>query len=298
MGALGDLGELERVPEEDDVARGRAHGERIGQRHLARLVDHQRVDHPRPESLAHHRVEVHEDLPPQQIVHRVLAARVDAHQLRDRRLLVGAVVVHVHAGIPGEALVDEVHEPLEQPALLDPVVGPHRLVAPVRAVAEDEAEQEMEAPRRLPERIALDVEDHVSDRQPRQQGKPAARVARDGMPVEVARAPPSELERRLIAKRLQGKVGHPLHARLRRRRREGGERRQAGAAQELHLRAADVRHEREMVLRLPAGRAHSAELAERAVVDRVRLGDPGRGDDRLEPGAHAPVVRREVVVAQ
>ena len=78
----------------------------------------------RPQALAHGRVEVHEDLPAQQLVDRVFARRVDAHQLRDRGLLVGAVVVHVHAGIAREPLVDEVHERLEQTSLLRPVVRP------------------------------------------------------------------------------------------------------------------------------------------------------------------------------
>jgi len=45
MRALRHLGELERIAEQDDVAaRGRTHRERVGQRHLPGLVDHERVD--------------------------------------------------------------------------------------------------------------------------------------------------------------------------------------------------------------------------------------------------------------
>ena len=80
-------------------------------------------------------MEVHEHLPPQQLVNRVLPRRVHAHQLRDGYLLVGAVVIYVHVGIAREPLVHEVHERLEQAALLKPVVRPHRAVLPVGAVA-------------------------------------------------------------------------------------------------------------------------------------------------------------------
>ena len=41
---LGDLRELLRVAEEHEVASGRAHGERVGERELARFVDEQIVE--------------------------------------------------------------------------------------------------------------------------------------------------------------------------------------------------------------------------------------------------------------
>ncbi len=44
MRPLRDLGELERVAEQHDVACGRSHRQRIGERHLPGLVDHQGVD--------------------------------------------------------------------------------------------------------------------------------------------------------------------------------------------------------------------------------------------------------------
>ena len=44
MRALRDLGELQRIAEQDHVARGRAHRQRVGERHLPGLVDHERVD--------------------------------------------------------------------------------------------------------------------------------------------------------------------------------------------------------------------------------------------------------------
>ena len=44
MRALRDLRELQRVAEQHDVARRRTHRERVGQRHLARLVDNKCID--------------------------------------------------------------------------------------------------------------------------------------------------------------------------------------------------------------------------------------------------------------
>lgn len=41
---LGDLGELRRIAEQDQVARGGAHGEGVGEGHLPGLVDDERVD--------------------------------------------------------------------------------------------------------------------------------------------------------------------------------------------------------------------------------------------------------------
>ena len=41
---LRDLAELLRVAEQDDVARARPERERVGERHLPRLVDEERVD--------------------------------------------------------------------------------------------------------------------------------------------------------------------------------------------------------------------------------------------------------------
>src|SRR5262245_39388558 len=44
MRALRDLGELRRIAEQDQVARGGAHGEGVGEAHLPGLVDDERVD--------------------------------------------------------------------------------------------------------------------------------------------------------------------------------------------------------------------------------------------------------------
>ena len=52
MGSLRDLRELQRVAEQDDVARGGAERERVGERDLAGLVDEEVVDAPGRSSAA------------------------------------------------------------------------------------------------------------------------------------------------------------------------------------------------------------------------------------------------------
>ena len=58
-------------------------------------------------------------------------------------------------------------------------------------------EEEVKALRGLPERIAFDVEDHVSARGRRQELKAAARIARNRMPIQSSRRTPFDLERGL-----------------------------------------------------------------------------------------------------
>src|SRR5207244_7861849 len=108
------------------------------------------------------RVEVDEDFAAQQIVHRVLARGVEAHELLDRRRLVHAVVVDVHVRMTLQPLVEEVDQLLERSLLRDAVMGPERLVS----VAREKTEQKMKTARRLRERIALDIEHHVAGRGP------------------------------------------------------------------------------------------------------------------------------------
>ena len=48
MHPLRHLSQLERIAEQDEVAGRRTHGEGVRERHLARLVDHERVDERAP----------------------------------------------------------------------------------------------------------------------------------------------------------------------------------------------------------------------------------------------------------
>ena len=63
-----------------------------------------------PKALAHDRVQIDEDVAPQQLVHRVFARRVGAHELLERRVLVGTVVIDVHLRIGGQSRVHEIDE--------------------------------------------------------------------------------------------------------------------------------------------------------------------------------------------
>ena len=106
------------------------------------------------------------------------------------------------------------------------------------------------------------------------------------------------LERGLVAQpleRVRGDVGHWRAGRCLSQRAQRG---QPAIAQPGHLVAAHAGDLHQVVLGLPAGGAHRAKVTERAVLHRVGLGHLRRGDRRLEPRAHAPVVRREVVVPE
>jgi hypothetical protein len=112
-------------------------------------------------TLPHDRVKIDEHAAAQQLIDFVLARRVRAHQLLDRCVLVGAVMVDMHAGIGGEPRVHEIDELLEYSPLAVAVVRPHRLVLPVTAVAKQYSEQEMQTARRFPERITFDIKNDV-----------------------------------------------------------------------------------------------------------------------------------------
>ena len=118
--------------------------------------------HARTKSLPNNRVQVHEDLAPQQVVDRVLARAVFGHELFQRSVLVRAVVIHVHSGIGRQSIVNKIDKRLEHAALCDSVVRPDRPVLPVGAIAQKNAEQKVQAARRLPKRIALYVEYDVT----------------------------------------------------------------------------------------------------------------------------------------
>ncbi len=118
------------------------------------------------------------------------------------------------------------------------------------------------------------------------------------MPVEAARGPPSELERRLIAKRrrAQSRPRPPRAPRAATSRgwRASAARRRAGAPPGRGGRSRRARD----------GPPPPSGPRTRRGTGRARSGRrgmarwPRRGDDGLEPGAHATVVRGEVVVAQ
>ena len=244
--------------------------------------------------LADDRQQVDEHPTAQQVVDLALAAAVLAHQPLDHAALVATVVVKVHVGVVLEALVHEVDQALEGGLLARPVVRPDRSVLGAVRPAEHEPEQELEPPRGLEDRVVFEVEHDVAKRRLRQQVEPTPLLDLPRAPDQAPFPLALELDRRLLAQpvgRLLRKLADPE------RRRRLGERR-AGrdpcGGQPLDLVAPDVRHPREVILRAPPLLADRLEVADGAVVARVRLGRrPVR--DRLEkPIADTPVVRGQV----
>ena len=223
------------------------------------------------EALPHDRVQVDEHAAAQEIVHLVLACRIRPHQLLDRGVLVVAIVVDVHARIPGQALVHEIDERLEHRALATSVVRPDRPVRPRARVVQQEPEQEVQAPGRFPERIAFDVEDDVAGGRPRQQRETFARLVGQRVPVELARRATQMLQRRLVAHRFERLRRHAGNRRRRRCRGKRRERRDARVLQRHDVRAARAGDEHQAVLGPPPVAAHAMEFAELAVLARIGL---------------------------
>ena len=130
---------------------------------------------PGAQPLPHDLQQVDEHLAAQQLVDLLLARRVRAHQPRQRRRLVGRVVVDVHVRERAPALADEVDELLERAPLTVAVVAPRtaRYVTDSVRLPPEHAEQELEPRGRVEERVALHVEEHVARRRRRQEPEPA-----------------------------------------------------------------------------------------------------------------------------
>ena len=114
--------------------------------------------------LADDGVEVDEGLAAEEVVELLLARRILGGEPLEHRRLVLRVVIDVQVGVVAEPLVDEVDELLEHLLLLLAVVGPEGAVA----VAREDAEEVLEPAVGRPERVALDVEEEVGRRRPRQ----------------------------------------------------------------------------------------------------------------------------------
>ena len=172
---------------------GRLHEE------LAHLLD--RVARVRdPERLARDRVQVDEGLAAEELVELLLEDPVLGDEALERRGLVRGVVVDVHVRVRGEALVEAADDALERQPLLVAVVRPDRGEAAVRV---RDPVQVLEPAARLPERVALDVVEEVARRRRREEPEPAALGRREQLVAVRAGAARGELERGLVAERLE-----------------------------------------------------------------------------------------------
>ena len=165
----------------------------------------------RHEALTNHLEEIHENLAPQQPVHRVLAGRVAAHQPFQRAGFVAPVVVDVEIGKALPPLGDHVHERLEPASLRVAVEGPPVLVA---AVTVHETEEVLEpAVRSRPG--ALDVEEQISLGRLGEREQSASVFRRpDEFPKRLSPLTPGELSVRLPVDALERGRRHSLERRL------------------------------------------------------------------------------------
>ena len=127
--------------------------------------------------------QVDEDVAAEQVVELALARAVAAHQALERGDLVGGVVVDVQVGVAREPLVDEVDEALERDPLRLVVVRVERLEV---AVDVEDPPEVLERAGRVPERVALEVEEEVAGRGVGQE-REAGLGLRLEEPVDVAR---------------------------------------------------------------------------------------------------------------
>src|SRR6185503_13613321 len=155
---------------------------------LERVARHARAQGP-----AEDRVEIDEDLAPQQIVHLRLARGVLGHEPLERARLRAAEVVDVQIGMPREPRVDEIDERLEGKALALPIVRPEGLVPGLGVLEREGAEQVLEPAGGLEEGVPLEIEDDVAGRPRRERREATAGLDVERVPLERARALPDQL---------------------------------------------------------------------------------------------------------
>ena len=248
-----------------------------------------------PKRLANDLEEIDQHPAAQQVVELGLTRSVLAHQPLQRRAFVGRVVVDVHARVARAPLADQIEQPLEARLLLGPVEPPDAVVLRLAVVVEvDPAEQVLEPALRLVPGVALEVEPDVARRRLGQKREPALGLDREHDVLQLAGLPAVELEPGLLVE-LRERLGAELRDLGLLCRRETRERGDVGGREPIDLRPPDPRDEREVVVALPLLLAAREELAERAVVDRVRVGRLPVLDHVEEPLPQPAVVREEVV---
>ena len=224
----------------------------------------------------------------------MLARPVLAHQARERGALVRGVVVDVHARVASPPFDEPVDESLEHRALALAVPPPQRRVADLaRLVAVAVAEQVLEPPRGLVERVTLEVEPYVTLVGLRQEPEAPLRLVRQELPDVRPRPPPAELELRLVAQLLERLGPHPVRG-VPLALAERLERRDALELERLGPAAPHPRHERQVVVVHALLPAQRPEVADPAVVARPPVRLRLALERREEAAAHPPVVRLEL----
>ena len=155
------------------------------------------------------------------------------------------------------------------------------------------AEQVLQAV--LEERVALHVEEQVAVRRRRQPGESAAVLGWEQLVAQLAGGALLDLKTRLLAKRLEGVHADPHRALGQLRARKVGNRADACLDESRRLRAAHVRDQAQVIVRLATGVAVALPAAQPAVLHRVGIGAVEPGFERaVELPLDAAVVRREL----
>jgi hypothetical protein len=147
--------------------------------------------------------------------------------------------------------------------------------------------------RRLPERVALDVEHDVAHRRPRQPVEAALGLDRERVPGEFSGRPVMKLQTRLIAQRLEGVRRDPIDLRVRRRR-QLRQRLYTSRSQPRDMLAPDAGDQHQVILPHPALVAPRTELAQPAMVHGVRLRRRTPTDGGEEPTANTSIIGIEI----
>ena len=156
---------------------------------------------PGADGLARHAKEITEHVATSQGVDLLHAGRVLKGEPVKGSRLSRAVVVEVHVGPPQETLVHAVDEGGERVALPVGIVTPERAVDPTLTVAEECSEEELQATRRGPKWVALDVEHDIPRRR---RGKPVKShpcLGGQRAPLKTASSRSHELEFSLVDER-------------------------------------------------------------------------------------------------
>src|SRR5439155_20365794 len=171
--------------------------------------------------------------------------------------------------------VDKIDEPLERGAFLLARRREHRLEL---SVGVEDSPEVLETALVIPERVSLEVEEEVARRRFGQEREAGLGLRlEDDVAVE-ARQAGFELELRLFPQLREALGGDSLRHGLRRRGAETGERGDAGCRELVDLTALDVGDAAEVVDRIPARVAERLELADAALLARVRLSGRWIGD--------------------
>ena len=187
--------------------------------------------------------------------------------------------------------MDEVDELLERLPLGVVVVRVQRREG---AVDVEDPPEILERAVLVPERVALEVEEEVARRGLGQEREAGFLLLRQ-QPVDVlAGLARVQLQLGLLAVLRPRVRVDPGRHRLCGRAAELRERRDPGGRELLDLRPVDAGDAGEVVDLVPPRVADGLEVADIAVVDRVRLGRRRVGDELLEPRADAPVVGGEL----